>query len=692
MIYFYTERTDHNVTLPKASPQEILEYCSNLDLLGLDCEFNRLDPYTATLLLLVIGDEHVQYVIDCTSVDISFLQPLDDKTFIGHNIKIDYKMCKVNGFTFNRVEDTMITEQRLGLGSDRRNGLNFVVERRLNKKMSKEVRADFQKMVKSSTFDNKHIEYAAGDIEYLFGIRETQLPLIAKLDMSFLLYGIEFPLIPIMGDCDLEGFIMDDKAWLENVKVNKTRKRELELAMDEELRILIAEHRPDLLAGKYGRERKHQIVEQGDLFGPPKSIESKNLGNIQWTSNAQVKKLFKDLELPVPTKKDKETVQVDILEEYMLVNPDSPLIDLLRLYIQFSAVNKEISTYGEKFLRMKNPITGKIHTVFRHCSTDTGRFSSGDSKSGFPNLQNIPAHKKFRHCFGVEEGYEVTTCDLSGAELIVMCALSGDMRLLELSKGDMHSHMANLCWRKIYEHRREDYTEDLEVSKDKNKDKRTAFKPMTFGTIYGMRGKKAGQQLHVSEIEGEIVVKTIAQEIPDVFRMVERAGKDALMDGYVVHNTRTNSRRWFTPVLDARKELRRRKREDPYGTVTEVPFYLENHRARPEHLMKFMDKVKCESAARNTRIQGTQADMVKEAIVEIDKHIKDNNWELILLGTVHDELIYKHPIGYTVKCPYRAVDVPVGDYIAHAMTEVANRYLDGVKMGAEYETMDTWTK
>lgn len=88
----------------------------------------------------------------------------------------------------------------------------------------------------------------------------------------------------------------------------------------------------------------------------------------------------------------------------------------------------------------------------------------------------------------------------------------------------------------------------------------------------------------------------------------------------------------------------------------------------------------------------TQADLVKESIVVIDNICKKRGYDLVLHGTVHDELIYSHPIGYKVLCPLRKEVVDAGDFIAHIMKEVSNLYLDGVEMGAEYHTMKTWTK
>jgi len=437
MIYFLSTR-NHDVSYPQITKEEIIAYCQDKEILGLDCEFNKLDPYLSTLLLLVIGDTHTQFVIDATSIDIGFLVPLAKKRFVGHNIKIDYKICKVNGFEFRNVYDTMIAEQRIGLGSGRKNGLVDTIQRRLDITLPKDVRSEFITMDKTSIFLDRHIKYAALDIKYLQPVMEVQNKYISKFDMSFLLYEIEFPLIAIMGDCDLEGFVMKKTKWKQIIKENEKKKEELVDQMDIEVAKLADQFVSNEIKSKYKRNRNRTTSTQLDVFGPPKVIKHESAKALKYSSNAQIKTLFKDLGFEVPTKNGTETVAVPALEAFLAANPEHVLTTLLRLYIEHSGIQKQLSTYGESFLEMINPVTNRLHTVFRHCNTDTGRFASGNSKEGFPNLQNIPADVKFRHCFGVEEGYEVTTCDLSGAELVIMVALSGDKRLLELSKGDMH--------------------------------------------------------------------------------------------------------------------------------------------------------------------------------------------------------------------------------------------------------------
>ena len=110
--------------------------------------------------------------------------------------------------------------------------------------------------------------------------------------------------------------------------------------------------------------------------------------------------------------------------------------------------------------------------------------SQSRSKNRRFNSQQIPRSNDLRNCFLADsDDYLIATCDLSGAELVTMAALANDQRLLELSEGDMHSHFANKGWKAIYESRGLPYEEKDIISSTQNKDKRTDYKPMMFGTV-----------------------------------------------------------------------------------------------------------------------------------------------------------------------------------------------------------------
>jgi len=377
-------------------------------------------------------------------------------------------------------------------------------------------------------------------------------------------------------------------------------------------------------------------------------------------------------------------------EVFLIEKPETPMRKFIELLLKHKKLTTQLDKYGRAFIEdFKDSITGRFHTIYRQCGTANARFASGDAKIGYYNSQNIPKEPKFRHCFRAPDGYSIVTCDLSGAEVIIMADKAHDLRLLELSDGDIHSHMATAGWRNIWRSRGDyNLAENFIVSKKKNTIKRQSAKNLTFGSIYGCGAKTAAKTISVSKNEGQIYIDSIKQEIPATFAMVERASTFAIKNGYLNFNGRTNSRAWFPDVIQS------------YNS--EVP-------------MSWTRKEKTKKDARNYTISGTQADMVKEAIVEIQKTIDAHNVDAQLMKQVHDELVYKFhksttyvpftpdegtlitdlqlkkgtttPIRYSQK-----YFVTFPEFVSLTMQQVANRYLTHVKMGAEYEVMDSWTK
>ncbi len=707
MIYYITNRIKVSCTNIKTisyieSNQIINDFFAEISInepVAFDTETNGLDAYKNEILLVSFGDEDTQFVIDCTNDEGILLTKtiLEIHPYwLGHNIKFDHKMCKVNiGIGLYKVFDTMIADQRLyqGLGKSNKNptGVSYnlveTVRRHLDEVpeyMNKEVRNEFVGQKRDSfEIKLKHVEYSAGDVALLNKIKNNQDIGIKKYDMEFLIYDIEMPLVTILGDCELEGFILNEKKWKQNIEENKIIKFEKECELDKELRklrdeILPVKKRYLLSGGKYDLPRIREVLIQSNLFGEDTTVSNLNKGNINWGSPQELINIFAKLDIVLPTKlgkylkpkindkgkvinKDLEfTTGEDALRQYLIDKPESKVKTLIDLILDFRKATSELTKYGENFLENKNPVSGKFHTLYRQCNAANGRFQSGGGKlqpDKF-NSQNIPRDTKFRHCFGVEEGYQVVTCDLSGAELRIMCSHAQDMKLLELSKGDMHSHMAQAGWRSIYESRGQiTKSQTYEVSKTVNKHIRQKCKNLTFGTVYGCHAKKAAKTIDVSVDEGQLYINSIKKQIPSTFKYVDKQAKFAIKNGYLILNNRTNSRIWYPWII---------------------------HKIRDGHELDFRDKIHVDNSARNVTISGTQADMIKEAIVVIDKKIKEMGLDCYLLMQVHDELVYKFPKDSN----YEFFPKLVSD----TMSEVANKYLKNVEMGTDYEVLDTWTK
>lgn len=701
MIYFLTKRThDVKEDVVVLDNFELLhDILKGEKILGLDKEFNGLNELLAIPLLTVIGTKNHQFVIDDNSMNLSELKRYENIRMIGHNIKIDIKIARLQGLDFRVLYDTMIAEQRFGLGSNRVNDLETTYQRRVGKKFSEDkgIRQEFISMNKHSIFKTYHIKYAANDIASLFEIVEKQKYYIGKFDYNKLLYDIEFPLIPILAEAELEGFNINEDEWSSNIQYAKREKFRLEKLMDLELLKLGLIH--------HKKERQQQNVVQTSLFPSLIKEETKtnlNKGRINYNSSARVRRVFSDLGVPVPTimrvtkkasgvkeKTSSESIGEDALNTYLIDFPDTPLRAFIELLLEYKQHEKNISSFGEQFLSyefknksgqkrlgFKNPRTNKVHTVYRQCMSETGRLQSGDAKNGFYNSQQIPALVRdgipiYRKPFTlsrkeIEDNWWVTTCDLTGAEAVIMCAFAKDEQLYEwaVKNDDLHSPMATTCYRALYHYRikaglsltiRDSYnkeyilTADFIVDKNNNKQLRTDFKTITFGAIYGASSFTIARALNVRLKDGTVILNTIKNTIPKTFEMVESAALSAVRLGYALHNSRTKSRRQF--------------------------MVLHNSDISQDEIIMVQQK------ARNSLIQGTQADLLKEAMVEIKREFNKLNIPNCMLLQVHDELVWKHK------------GKEHGEIIRRIMSEVATKYLEGFTvMNAEAETLHNWTK
>lgn len=793
MIYFVTNKADeYRKSIPRSLFPDItvldgekgvslyFQLFAKKKLQAFDIEATGLDPYLLTPLLYGFGSKSTQFMFDWT-VDITCIFEHIIKyniTLLGHNIKYDIKVILVHHkIQIVKVYDTMLADQRIWMKSGYTWGLDALVERYEKKHMFKATRNEFiDADINRFRITASHLTYLHGDLVHLFNIRKKQQVLLKKYKMELLIYGIEFPLITILAQAEVEGFVFNVERWKEVIKEDKDERFKTELELDQLIRDLrelkakvwdeLDEDKrggwldPRLTLGglKYNKIRVNNPdydIFNGDgttthlnIFGEYMShrdvtrVKKKvvfNPVNVNYSSPTAIVKIFAGLGEPLPNKMDFYTfpkyndkgklnssandfpLNETSLEKYLMDKPESVMKKFIELKLKHSKLDTAINGFGDNFLKKINPISGNIHTAFRQCFAVTGRMQSGGGKKEPEkfNAQNIPASSwdkeqkeadvRRRNCFTVKPEYSVLTADYVGAELYVMASHAQDFRLIELSKGDMHSHLATISWRNIFKYRanqiaklanssatsisstlREEYRrlKDLALNytiTKKDKKERTDFKPMGFGTIYGMYDKKAGETLKIPKEEGGIVIRTIENELPRTFNMVKRASRDARERGFVILNTRTNSRAWFPLLIQQLK-----------GEIS-----MKTH---------FRELAKEESDARNIRIQGTQADFVKEATVVIWKYILKHELDASFLSWVHDEIVLRVPreldgrseewITYNTANPI-ALPSPfikgksfdsLPSAVKHIMEAVANKYLDGLSITADITVEDYWTK
>jgi DNA polymerase-1 len=298
--------------------------------------------------------------------------------------------------------------------------------------------------------------------------------------------------------------------------------------------------------------------------------------------------LFDELKLPALVKTP--TGQPSTNEEALEAIADRH--ELPRIILEYRSLAKLRSTYTDKLPEMINPDTGRVHTSYHQAGAATGRLSSTD-----PNLQNIPIRtddgRRIRKAFIAPEGRKLVACDYSQIELRIMAHLSEDAGLLRAFAAGADIHRATAA---------EVFGKPLdEVSGNE----RRAAKAINFGLMYGMSAFGLAKQLDIGRGEAQDYIALYFNRYPGVREFMERTRKEAHERGYV-------------------------------ETVFGRRLYLDNINARNQGL-----RAGAERAAINAPMQGTAADIIKRAMIDIDRWIAKHADRARMLLQVHDELVFE---------------------------------------------------
>ena len=282
---------------------------------------------------------------------------------------------------------------------------------------------------------------------------------------------------------------------------------------------------------------------------------------------------------------------------------DHPIIPLL---IEHRTLSKLLSTYVDAIPQLVEKETERVHTDFNQAVTTTGRLSSSN-----PNLQNIPIRTEFsrriRKAFLPQKGWKLISADYSQIELRILAHLSGEKVLQDAyNKGeDVHSLTAKIL---------------LEKNSITN-DERRIGKTINFGVIYGMGAQRLARSTGLSQSDAKEFLTLYKERYPKVFAFLEAQEKLALSQGYV--ETLLGRRRYFHFDSNGLGRLRGKKAEDIDLNIARRAGF-ESQQLR---------------AAANAPIQGSSADIIKIAMVQIHAKLKEINLPGRLLLQVHDELV-----------------------------------------------------
>ncbi len=303
--------------------------------------------------------------------------------------------------------------------------------------------------------------------------------------------------------------------------------------------------------------------------------------------------LFDELKLPALVKTP--TGQPSTNEEALEAIADQH--ELPRIILEYRGLAKLRSTYTDKLSEMVNPDTGRVHTSYHQAGAATGRLSSND-----PNLQNIPIRtedgRRIRKAFIAPPGRKLIACDYSQIELRIMAHLSEDAGLLRAFAAGADIHRATAA---------EVFGKPLE---DVSGNERRAAKAINFGLMYGMSAFGLAKQLDIGRGEAQDYIALYFSRYPGVREFMDRTRKDAHERGYV-------------------------------ETVFGRRLYLDNINARNQGL-----RAGAERAAINAPMQGTAADIIKRAMIDIDLWIAGHADTAKMLLQVHDELVFECDEGF----------------------------------------------
>jgi len=310
-------------------------------------------------------------------------------------------------------------------------------------------------------------------------------------------------------------------------------------------------------------------------------------------SPKQIQKLlYEDMQLPVLAKTPKgqpstaESVLQELARDY----------DLPRLILDYRSLNKLKTTYTDKLPGQISSVTGRVHTSYHQAVAATGRLSSSD-----PNLQNIPIRteegRRIRQAFISPSNCVLLAADYSQIELRIMAHLSKDKGLLEAfnNNEDIHKKTAS---------------EVFAIKPDEvSKEQRRAAKAINFGLIYGMSPFGLAKQLGIRRNEAKEYVDRYFEHYPDVKNYMEKTREQAREQGYV---ETVFGRRLYLPEINARNAARRQ-----YAERTAI----------------------------NAPMQGTAADIIKRAMIDIEVWLNKEHPDVKLIMQVHDELVFEVPEG-----------------------------------------------
>lgn len=642
------------------SAEEALELLAPLNVVELDTETMGLDPYTKELLTVQLGCAEFQVVIDCTSVDIHLFKEYMEnpqRMFLGWNIKFDLKFLYHQRIVPLRVYDGYLAEKLLWLGypagmhemSLKAASINY-----LGVDMDKSVRG---KIIQTGLTEDV-IVYAAGDVSYLGKIRDKQL---IELEKKGLLKAIDFEneFVKCLAYIEYCGAKLDVDKWKIKMATDLNNLEKYEAELNEWVE-------ESEYSSKYC-----SVNIQGDLFN---GFDTKPRCHINWTSSQQVIPLFEELGLNLKVL-DKKTKHYKKSVDIKVVEPQASKSPLIPIYIKYKKAAIIVNTFGQKFLNLINPVTGRIHANFNQLGTDTGRLSSTE-----PNLQNLPHDAQTRACFVSDKGNRWISADYSGQESYLMASMANDEAMLDElinGSGDLHSLTAKMVFQQIpRDMPLKDIKKNFKNLRQEAKGYEFCFnyggQDSTLIRNYGLDAKRA-KEIYENYMSGFAGLKRYQD-----FRRV-----DVMRKGYILLSKITGHKAYIYDYDELKMQME--KQDDPDFWA----YYREMKQENPEcdtvQGVRRLARRKAESEKQsiNYPIQAAGALCFKLASIKLFNWLLKNGllFKVKYCIPVHDEINLEAP---------DEISEEVADILVKCMVSAGKPFCTRAHLGADVEIGDHW--
>lgn len=530
--------------------EQALQLLNAWEVIQVDTETTGRDPHICKLLSIQFGNKaaNTQIVVDCQTISIVvFKNILESKLLIFQNAKFDLQFLYKHKIIPRKIYDTMIVEQLLHLGFDPKYthySLKAIADRRLDVDIDKTVRGE----IIWRGLDEKTILYAAGDVEYLEDIKESQEKDLKEKSLV-VAAQVENAFVPSIAYLEWCGIKLDEEKWREKMKKDQANLQKAQTTLNDYVRWLYKDD-PD-------KWKKFAHIErQGDLFT---GFSTEPVVDINWSSSKQVIPFVQLLGFNTKTEDKKTGESKDSVVEKLLASQKGVNDGFLKVYLEYQEAAKVCGTYGEGYLDAINPITGRIHTVFKQLGAASGRMSCGGgsaqrnedlakykkipvSRVGYPQIQNLPADEDTRSAFVCEKGNKFCSCDYAALESRLGADIYQEKSMLEeylQGSGDIHSLVAKACFPEELKNI------DVKDIKKLRPDLRKRAKPVEFSQQFGGSAKAIQSSLGCSKEEANTIAANYAAGFPGISSFKALGSQFVKTHGYVIMCRKTGHKMFW---------------------------------------------------------------------------------------------------------------------------------------------------